>query len=144
MRYLALVRHVIKEEDSGKAPSVAKQLFLGAPRVDLRGILIIVVRYADVNQLPSLYLLECLEYVSLHRPSPLLNMLPLPVHQLAPLVHPVKLLLCLGLLPDEVVFGALLGTHQPLNGKRLLGFQGSPLLILYHPCLAGSHSVLKF
>ena len=100
MRYLALVRHVIEEEDSGKAPSVFKKLFLGAPRVDLRGILIIVVMDADVNQLASLYLLKCLEYVGLHRASPLLYMLPLPFHQLAPLVHPVKLLLCLGLLPD--------------------------------------------
>jgi hypothetical protein len=104
----------------------------------------IVVRYADVDKLPSLYLLECLKYVSLHRPSPLLNMLPLPVHQLTPLVHPVKLLLCPGLLPDQVVFRALLRTHQSLNGKRLPGFKGGLLLVLNHPCLAGSHSVLKF
>ena len=93
-----------------------------APRVDLRGILMIVVRYADVNQFSSLYLLECLKYVRLHRPSPLLDMLPLPVHQLTTLVHPVKLLLCPGLLPNQVVFRALLGTHQSLNGKRLFSF----------------------
>jgi hypothetical protein len=144
LRYLALVRHYIEREDSGKTPSVIKQLFLGAPRVDLRGILIIVVRYADVYQLASLNLLERLEYVCLHRPSPLLYMLPLPFYQLAPLVNPVKLLLCLGLLADEVVFRALLGTHQSLYGQRFLCFQGSPLLVLHHPCLAGSHSVLKF
>jgi hypothetical protein len=83
----------------------------------------IVVSYADINQFPSLYLLECLKYVILRCPSPLLNMFPLPVHQLTTLVHPVKLLLCPSLLPDQVVFRALLGTHQSLNGKRLLTFQ---------------------
>ena len=97
LRYLALV---IEREYSGKGLSIVKQLFLWAPRINLRRILVIVVRYADVDKLPSLYLLECLKYVSLNRPSPLLYMLPLPVHQLTPLVHPVKLLLCPGLLPD--------------------------------------------
>lgn len=141
LRYLALV---IEREYSGKGLSIVKQLFLWAPRIHLRGILVIVVRYADVDKLSSLYLLECLKYVSLNRSSPLLNMLPLPVHQLTPLVHPVKLLLRPGLLPDQVVFRALLGTHQSLNGKRLPGFKGCLLLVLNHPCLAGSHSVLKF